>query len=91
MIVLACFTAIIHILHRHDRRDLRLLHEPGTLASAAAFTAQTNIASLLDGRQLPEEMSNALRNRRFRIDPVSMKVVMEGTSGFEGARSPGWV
>jgi hypothetical protein len=88
--VLAFFTTIVHILHRYDRCDLRLLHAPGTLASAAAFTAQTNIASLLDGLQLPEEMSNALQNRRFRIDPVSMKVVMEGESGFAEARSPGW-
>ncbi|KAH9055611.1 hypothetical protein EDB87DRAFT_1579673 [Lactarius vividus] len=91
MLVLALFGTIMHLLHRHDRRGLRLLHAPGTLASAAAFTAQTPMAELLDGRQRPEDISQALQNLRFRIDPLRMKIVTEGEPGFEEAHSPpGW-
>lgn len=88
MLLLALFGTIMHLLHRHDRRGLRLLHQPGTLASAAAFTAQTPMAELLNGRQRPEDISQALRNLRFRIDPHSMKIVTEGEPGFEEAQSP---
>ncbi|KAF8262466.1 hypothetical protein EI94DRAFT_1602111 [Lactarius quietus] len=91
MLILSVFGTIMHVLHRHDRRGLRLLHEPGTLASAAAFTAQTPMAELLDGRQRPEDINQALQNLRFRIDPLSMKIVTEGEPGFEEAQSPaGW-
>ncbi|KAH9174686.1 hypothetical protein EDB89DRAFT_459311 [Lactarius sanguifluus] len=91
MLVLALFGTIMHLLHRHDRRGLRLLHAPGTLASAAAFTAQTPMAELLNGRQRPEDISQALQNLRFRIDPLRMKIVTEGEPGFEEAHSPpGW-
>ena len=88
MLLLSMFGTIMHLLHRHDRRGLRLLHAPGTLASAAAFTAQTPMAELLDGRQRPEDINQALRNLRFRIDPLSMKIVTEGEPGFEEAQSP---
>jgi len=91
MLILSVFGTIMHLLHRHDRRGLHLLHQPGTLASAAAFTAQTPMAELLDGRQRPEEISQALQNLRFRIDPLRMKIVTEGEPGFEEAQSPaGW-
>ncbi|KAI0058622.1 hypothetical protein BV25DRAFT_1810416, partial [Artomyces pyxidatus] len=90
MLILAFFGAVIHVLHRYDRRDLHFQHQPGTLASAAAFTAQTPMASLLDGRQRKEDITSALQNRRFRIDLRTMKVVMEGEPGYDDARSPGW-
>lgn len=49
------------------------------------------MAELLDGRQRPEEISQALRNLRFRMDPHLMKIVTEGEPGFEEAQSPtGW-
>lgn len=88
MLMLSVFGTIMHLLHRHDRRGLRLLHQPGTLASAAAFTSQTPMAELLDGRHRPEEIDQALRNLRFRIDPLRMKIVTEGEPGFEEAQSP---
>ncbi|KAA1473042.1 hypothetical protein DENSPDRAFT_218676 [Dentipellis sp. KUC8613] len=92
LLMLAFFGTLIQILHRHDRRDLRLLQPPGTLASAAAITASSNISSLLDGQLRPEDMGRALKDRRFRIDPETMKVVMDmdGGEGYAGARSPGW-
>ncbi|KAN0127235.1 Protein of unknown function (DUF3433) domain containing protein [Lactarius tabidus] len=88
MLLLSVFGTIMHLLHRRDRRGLRLLHQPGTLASAASFTAQTPMAELLDGRQRPEDINHALRNLRFRMDPHSMKIVTEGEPGFEEAQSP---
>lgn len=91
MILLASFATFMHLAHRQERQGLRLFHEPGTLASAAALTAQTPMAQLLDGRQRPEEISQALQDRRFRIDPSRMKIVTEGEPGYEEAVSPrGW-
>ncbi|KAI0296043.1 hypothetical protein BC826DRAFT_908693 [Russula brevipes] len=91
MLLLALFGTLMHLAHREERRGLRLLHKPGTLASAAALTAQTPMAELLDGRQRPEEMNEALQNRRFRIDPRRMKIVTEGEAGYQDAVSPsGW-
>ena len=79
------------LVHRQKRRGLRPLHQPGTLASAAALTAQTPVAELLDGRQRPKEMDEALQNRRFRFDPDRMKIVTEGEPGYEDAVCPvGW-
>jgi len=88
MLLLALFGTLMHLAHREERRGLRLLHEPGTLASAAALTAQTPMADLLDGMQRPEEMNEALQNRRFRIDPRRMKIVTEGEAGYQDAVSP---
>jgi hypothetical protein len=58
-----------------------LAHEPGTIASAVSFGARTNVASLLDGRQKTEEIESALREKKFRFDPVTMKIVMDGEDG----------
>ena len=88
MLLLALLGTISHLMHLRERRGLRLLHQPGTLASAWALIAQTPTAELLDGRQRPEEMSQALQNRRFRIDPSRMKIVTEDEPGYEYALSP---
>jgi hypothetical protein len=78
MLLLALFGTISQLVHRHERRGLRLLHRPGTLASAAALIGQTRTAELLDGlRQRPEEMNEALQDRRFRLDPNRMKITTE--------------
>ena len=91
MLLLASLGTIVQLVHRQERRGLHFLHEPGTLASAAALTAQTPMAELLDGQQRPEEMNKALQNRRFRIDPYRMKIVTEGEPGYDDAVSPtGW-
>jgi hypothetical protein len=77
MLLLALFGTISQLVHRHERRGLRLLHKPGTLASAAALIGQTRSAELLDGLQRPDEMNEALQDRRFRIDPNRLKIVTE--------------
>ncbi|KAI0322957.1 hypothetical protein OF83DRAFT_1160785 [Amylostereum chailletii] len=75
LLFFAVFGTAIHLIHRNERRDLRLLHPPGTLASAAAFTARTPIALLLDGEKGPQDMAKALEGCRFGMDR-QMKIVM---------------
>ncbi|KAH0581767.1 hypothetical protein J132_10903 [Termitomyces sp. J132] len=88
MLLLAICACLIHIYHRAERRRLRLRHEPGTIASAVSIGAQTSMGQLLAGRQGREEIREVLSNRKFRIDPRTMKIVMEGEEGYEFATSP---
>ncbi|KAG6888940.1 hypothetical protein C0995_004795 [Termitomyces sp. Mi166 len=73
---------------RRERRRLRLRHEPGTIASAVSIGAQTGMGELLAGRQGEDEIKEVLSNRKFRIDPSTMKIIMEGEEGYEFAASP---
>lgn len=88
MFVLALCATFIQLLHRSDRRNLRLRHEPGTIASAVSIGAQTSMGALLDGRQDMKDISKALEDKKFRIDPYTMKIVMDGEEGYEYAHSP---
>ncbi|KAF8067656.1 hypothetical protein FPV67DRAFT_1581278 [Lyophyllum atratum] len=88
MLLLAFFGTIVHLFHRTDRRRLRLRHEPGTIASAVSIGAQTGMGNLLAGRQHQSDITQALQNRKFRIDPQTMKIIMEGEEGYEFAASP---
>ncbi|GLB39261.1 hypothetical protein LshimejAT787_0604230 [Lyophyllum shimeji] len=88
MLLLAFFGTLVHLFHRADRRRLRLRHEPGTIASAVSIGAQTGMGNLLAGRQDQREITQALRNKKFRIDPETMKIIMEGEEGYETAASP---
>ncbi|KAF8882189.1 hypothetical protein CPB84DRAFT_224862 [Gymnopilus junonius] len=88
MIILAIFATIVHLFHIEDRRFLRLKHEPGTIASAVSIGAQTGVGEVLAGRQDPDDIKEALRNKRFRIDPIAMKIFMEGEKGYETAAVP---
>lgn len=87
MFLLAFAGALLHRLHWIDRQNLRLAHEPGTIASAMTIGAQTNIASLLDGQQREEDIMKVLRDKKFRINPRTMKIVMEGEDGYDQAAS----
>jgi hypothetical protein len=88
LLVVAFVGAYIQILHRINRRRLNLLHEPGTIASAVSIGAQTNLANLLDGHQQQDDFIRTLQNKKFRIDPRTMKIVMQGEDGYEQAASP---
>ncbi|EIM82094.1 uncharacterized protein STEHIDRAFT_65902 [Stereum hirsutum FP-91666 SS1] len=90
MLTLSLFTVVVQLLHKRSRQDLRLLHQPGTLASAASFTASTGTAALLDGQQRREDLYKALRDRKFRINPVTNKIVMEGEPEYPFSKSPNW-
>jgi len=88
LFVVALVGAYIQILHRINRRNLNLLHEPGTIASAVSIGAQTNLANLLDGHQQEDDFIRTLQNKKFRIDPRTMKIIMQGEDGYEQAASP---
>ncbi|KAJ7086657.1 hypothetical protein C8R44DRAFT_650649 [Mycena epipterygia] len=81
-ILLAIAAAFVHIVHRYQRQDLNLLHEPGTIASAVSIGAQTGMGQLLARQRNTEEIQMALRDKKFRIDPYSMKIIMDGEEGY---------
>ncbi|TFK67568.1 hypothetical protein BDN72DRAFT_90461 [Pluteus cervinus] len=89
MLLLSFFATIVQVYHRDDRRNLRLKHEPGTIAGAVSIGGQTGMGELLAGRQRAKDMNEALHDKKFRIDPRTMKIVMEGENGYEYAASPG--
>lgn len=88
LLAVALIGGCIQIVHRQSRRDLHLLHEPGTIASAVSIGARTDLANLLDGRQEEDDLVKALQNKKFRIDPRTMKIIMQGETGYETAASP---
>jgi len=89
MILLAIFGTIAQLFHRFDRRKLHLRHQPGTIASAVSIGGQTGMGELLAGRQNQKDIDEVLYNKKFRIDPKTMKIIMEGEDGYEFATSPG--
>ena len=88
MFVLAIFGTILHLWHRQERQVLTLATAPGTIASAVAIGGQTGVGNVLAGRRRPEDLQEALRDKRFRIDTKTNKIVMEGEAGYEDATSP---
>lgn len=88
MFILAIFGTIVQLFHRADRRDLRLKHEPGTIASAVSIGGQTGIGELLAGRQRAKDIHDVLQDKKFRINPRTMRIVMEGEDEYEQAASP---
>lgn len=88
LIILAIFGTIAQLFHRFDRRQLRLRHEPGTIASAVSFGGASAMGQLLSGRQDQKDIDHVLSNKKFRIDPQTMKIIMEGEDGYDYASSP---
>jgi hypothetical protein len=88
LIVLALCAAVIHIFHRYERQDLNLMHQPGTIASAVSIGATTEMGQLLAKQRDSEGIHQALQDKRFRIDPYNMKILMEGEEGYETVGSP---
>ncbi len=88
MLLLAVSATYIQVFHRDDRQLLHLKHEPGTIASAVSIGAHTGMGELLADSQGEDEMDKILRDKKFRIDPKTMKIVMEGEEGYDDATSP---
>ena len=87
LIVVTVAGTFVQIYHRHSRQRLRLQHIPGTIAAAISFGAGTNLTQLLNN-ETDQSFIDALRDRRFRIDPHKMQILMEGDDGYEEAVSP---
>jgi hypothetical protein len=90
LLIVAVVGAFVHVLHHHSRQHLHFRHEPGTIASAVSIGADTNLAHLLNGRQEQSDLVRALSNKKFRINPRTMKIVMQGEQGYEHAVSPNY-
>jgi len=88
LIVLALCAAVIHIFHRHERQDLNLLHQPGTIASAVSIGGATQMGQLLAQQRNAAEIQHALQDKKFRIDPYNMKILMDGEEGYEAVGIP---
>ena len=88
LLIFGFFATIVHLFHRAERRYLKLRHGPGTIASAVSIGAQTGVGDILAGRHAEGDIEEALWNKKFRIDPVTMKIVMEGEDGYEAAAIP---
>lgn len=70
-------------------RDLVVIpRRPGTLASAAAFTARSNVGDVLDGHLDEAALTRVLEHKRFRIDRNTGRIVMEGHGGLDTALLP---
>lgn len=88
LFVLGTLGTVLHLAHRRVRAILHLPAAPGTIASAVSLGGQSGLGSVLAGRLGEVEMREALQNKRFRIDPDTMKIVMEGQAGYDQAQSP---
>jgi hypothetical protein len=82
LFVFAIVGAAIHVLHYHMRDVIILPRSPGTLASAAALTARSNVGDVLDGNLDEQEIVRILKGKRFKIDRMTGRIVMEGDEGF---------
>lgn len=83
LFILAIGGCLVQCVHRERRRRLRLHHQPGTIASAVSIGAQTGMADLLAGRNDSREMRQVLQDKKFRIDPSRMQIVMSGEEGYD--------
>lgn len=88
MFALAACGTVLQLAHARARRVLRLAHAPGTIASAVSLGAHTGLGAALAGRVREDEMRAALGDKRFRIDPRTHRIVVEGDAGFCDAHSP---
>ncbi|KAK7061523.1 Non-specific serine/threonine protein kinase [Favolaschia claudopus] len=88
LFILAFCAAVIHIFHRYERQELNLLHQPGTIASAVSIGATTEMGQLLAQQRDAAGIHQALQDKKFRIDPYNMKILMEGEEGYEAVGSP---
>jgi len=77
LIFFAFLGAFIHYSHAHLRSRVILPLQPGTLASAAAFTARSNVGQLLDGNLDERKLHELLRDKRFRMDKDTGRVVWD--------------
>ena len=88
MLILAFCATIVHFFHQEDRRLLHFKHEPGTIASAVSIGARTGVGEVLAGRHAEKEIEEVLKNKKFRIDPITMKIIMDGEYGYDSMTSP---
>lgn len=88
MMVLSVAGTLMQLWHRHERKVLRLAHQPGTIAAGVSIGAQSDIGSVLFGHQKTQDMRKALGNNTFRLDQKTLKIAVEGQKGFKDGSGP---
>jgi len=83
LVLFVFFATIVHVLHYRSRELVVIPREPGTIASAAAFTARSNIANVIDGNIDEKSLIRVLKDKRFGMDKTTGSIMMEGAAGFE--------
>lgn len=75
-------------MYRPVSTSLRLRYEPGTIAAAVSMAGGTALGSVLAGVQREEDFSSRLQDKRFRLNPKTMQIIMEGERGYDEALAP---
>ena len=78
LFIISICGVIVHVLHQADRRELRLVLEPGTIASATYFSAESDMAAMFDEQGNEKDIRTALTGKTFRIDHGTNKITMDG-------------
>jgi hypothetical protein len=78
LFIISICGVIVHVLHQAERRELRLVLEPGTIASATYFSAESDMAAIFDGQGNEKDIRTALAGKTFRIDHSTNKITMDG-------------
>lgn len=76
------------IYHRPSRKILRLRYRPGTIAAAVSMVGESALGSVLASVQKEEDFSTTLQDKRFRLNPITMKIMMEGEHGYDEVPTP---
>ncbi|KAI0247421.1 hypothetical protein BJV78DRAFT_1364190 [Lactifluus subvellereus] len=74
-ILTAATLLVLHFMHRRQRRNIRLAHNPGTICSAVALTWRSDFGELLMPYENEEQFSRRLASHRFRLDSSGAIVV----------------
>lgn len=77
LLTVALVGALVQTFHLFRRRPLHLQYIPGMIASSISIGAESNLAHLLNVAR-EQDFRQVIYNKMFRIDPGTMKIVMEG-------------
>ena len=72
---------IVHVLHRGQRKKLRLSAEPGTIAAAAALVSRSGWGNLLTPYEGELTMEQRLEGLRFSFDKRTGAIVAADEGG----------
>ncbi|KIJ47062.1 hypothetical protein M422DRAFT_249378 [Sphaerobolus stellatus SS14] len=77
-ILFSVLAVFIHRRHYAIRDDIVLPLEPGTLASAIAFTTNSDVNHLLNANVDEAKIKEILKDKRFALDRASGRVIVVG-------------
>lgn len=78
---------VIHYLHYHLRKGVKLYAQPGTIASAASITGDSGLTALVKPGFTADQLKDALRGRKFTVDDTG-RVVLQDEIGYGEQKPP---